>query len=87
MEKIHVLYSDRYKSKVYISNFLLWPIVHIGQKLCHQVKFMKNHVYTSEGTVLMQSHETLPECLFLWNLGQNQNRGMSGQKLGHEVKS
>ena len=32
-------------------------------------------------------HETLPECLSQLNLGQEQNWVMSGQTLGHKVKS
>ena len=32
-------------------------------------------------------HETLPECLSKLNLGQDQNWVVSGQKLGHKVKS
>ena len=32
-------------------------------------------------------HKTLPECLSQLNLGQDQNWVLSGQKLGHQVKS
>ena len=35
----------------------------------------------------MESSETLPECLSQLNLGQDQTWAMSGQKLGHKVKS
>ena len=44
-------------------------------------------MYTSEGTVLMDLHESLSECLCELNLGQGQNWVISGQKLGHRVNS
>ena len=54
MDLVHIGYNDRYGSKVSISNILLWCIGHKGQNLGHKVKSKKKHVYTSEGTVLMQ---------------------------------
>ena len=53
MDLVHIWYNDRYRSKVYVSYILPWPIGHKGQKLGHKVKSYRNHVYTSEGTVLM----------------------------------
>ena len=39
------------------------------------------------GFINAKIHETLPECLSQLNLGQDQNWVMSGQKLGHMVRS
>ena len=44
MDLFHIWHNDRYRSKVYISNILFWPIGHKGQTLGHKVK-------SSEGTV------------------------------------
>ena len=38
MGLVYIWYNDRYKSKVSISNVLLWPIGHKGKKLGHKVK-------------------------------------------------
>ena len=38
MDLVHIWYNDRYRSKVPITNILLWPIGHKGQKLGHKVK-------------------------------------------------
>ena len=84
MVLVFIWYNDRYRSKVSINSILPWPLGHKGKKLGYKVSAWKNHVYTSEGTVLVQS---LSEYLSQLNLGQDQNWVMSGQNLGNKVNS
>ena len=56
MGLVYIWYNNRYRSEVSISNILLWPIGHKGKKKARsQGQILENHMYTSKGTVLMQS--------------------------------
>ena len=67
-------------------------MIDIGQKfqsaiLGHKVKFRKNHVYTSEGTVLMQSSWNFVRLFILIKSRPGPKMGHVGSKLGHKVNS
>ena len=89
MDLVHIWYNVKYRSKVSISNILLWPIVQKGQKLGHKVKSEKKTMCTlqrhSFNAIFMKLHET--ECSSQFNLGQDQDWVMSGQKLGHKLNT
>ena len=45
MDLVHIWFNDRYRSKVNISNILVWPIGHKGKKIGHTVKSKKKRVH------------------------------------------
>ena len=81
MDLVHIWYDDRYRSKNFCQQYP--ALAYRSQKTKTRLKdqIRENHVYSLEGTVLMQSSE-LSECSSILNVGQILNWVMSGQKLG-----
>ena len=76
MDLVRIWYNDRYRSEVYISNILPWPIGLKGKKLGHKVKSWKKTCVHLDSKVLMQSS---------WNFARMfiSIKSKPGPKLGH----
>ena len=72
MDLVHIWHNDRYRSKVYISNILPWPMGHKGKKLGLKVNLRKTMCTLQRAQF---KYKTLPECFTV--------KSRPGSKLGH----